>query len=506
MAVRRILAGQNGVPEAVLFLDVDGVLHSLYGEEIFKEHCCHLFEHIVSTTGAAVVLSSTWREEPHKLQLINQILHERRLQPLYSSTPVLGSHRELEICTWLDENPGILRWAVVDDQDLLSRNTREAHRIASHFVRTSHELGLTDEDADKLISLLQAPGALSRTGTPTSPLAPTEAAWSDFSPQSPGPCAKVDSFMEPSMPSTLKVTLEATYARKVDLSTLAPKDKRLVLDGSGPWVIGRQVHLAFFQRLVPNEGLLNSISRRHFQVSLHGGQVMFQKLSQADMLMNGILSENSSILVNGDELALFSSDLKEPFLRLQVQVQSTLSTEKSNSHPSPDMATPSPFESILLPRPKVRVQKTAWAAGDISPDWTKHHSSFRLLLGGDAVSGEQSADVSIRVPLSGVVVGRAGQPELHMLALPPAVLKYVSREHFRVEVAKGGSSLLLTKLTSNPLWHLRAKSIEKVKTEPVLVRDGDEILLYTGAPDFAPGGRAGTLCWKVLQDLPGTGY
>lgn len=61
------LAGRFGAAKKVIFLDVDGVLHSVYVQVLkdvrrcFNPQCLKILRDVVDTTGAVVVLSSNWR-------------------------------------------------------------------------------------------------------------------------------------------------------------------------------------------------------------------------------------------------------------------------------------------------------------------------------------------------------------------------------------------------------------------------------------------------------------
>lgn len=141
-------------PTAVVFLDVDGVLHSLYGEEIFRESCCRLLQQLLLATGAAIVLSSSWREDPGKVALLNEMLRSRRLLPVHDCTRVLNGPREEEICEWLRRHPEVRRWVAIDDLDLQSRGTENAKLMRGHFVQTCKHIGLTSRDVELAKGLL----------------------------------------------------------------------------------------------------------------------------------------------------------------------------------------------------------------------------------------------------------------------------------------------------------------------------------------------------------------
>eukprot|EP00418_Pyrodinium_bahamense_P032978 CAMPEP_0179158042 /NCGR_PEP_ID=MMETSP0796-20121207/77103_1 /TAXON_ID=73915 /ORGANISM="Pyrodinium bahamense, Strain pbaha01" /LENGTH=364 /DNA_ID=CAMNT_0020859695 /DNA_START=42 /DNA_END=1136 /DNA_ORIENTATION=- len=158
--------------DTVIFLDVDGVLHSLYGDDLFKEQCVALLERIVRATDASIVLSSSWRIEAGKVAIINSILQKRNLPLIVDCTKDLSMPREAEICEWLDRHSGVARWIAIDDMDLQAKPTPQALRLQGHFVRTQSDEGLTQQDAELAIRLLvlqsQVP-SMSRVASTASP-------------------------------------------------------------------------------------------------------------------------------------------------------------------------------------------------------------------------------------------------------------------------------------------------------------------------------------------------
>jgi len=156
----------------VVFLDVDGVLHSLYGEEVFAESCCKALEHIVRHGGARVVLANQWaREDSDRTEMVNNVLRSRGLAPLYGSVAEVPSGRpEVEICQWLSCHPEVVRWVVIDDADLEVSGTPEARRMAGHAVRTEKHVGLTAADAERAVAALRG-----EAWGPRPPMALTEA-------------------------------------------------------------------------------------------------------------------------------------------------------------------------------------------------------------------------------------------------------------------------------------------------------------------------------------------
>ncbi len=147
----------------VLFLAIDGVLNT----ERYIKACGHygvvidpeLMENvkrIVDTTGAKIVLTTSWREfweekgcSIHENGKEIDLIFARHGLEVYSKTPFLPFlGREAEIRDWLDNRTDIAAYAAVDDMFL------SAYFLEGHFVRTSNYIGLTAEYADKVIEIL----------------------------------------------------------------------------------------------------------------------------------------------------------------------------------------------------------------------------------------------------------------------------------------------------------------------------------------------------------------
>lgn len=146
-------AQQTRGPEVVIFLDIDGVLHSLYGDDLFNESCLALLTDVIKMTGASVVLSSTWRTDAKKISMINGVFKDRGLAEVIDGTPELpGQRREAEICAWLDAHSGVKSWIAIDDMDLESGGL---DRMRGHFVRTNQDVGIVEKDAQLALQFLQ---------------------------------------------------------------------------------------------------------------------------------------------------------------------------------------------------------------------------------------------------------------------------------------------------------------------------------------------------------------
>mmetsp|Transcript_23939 Transcript_23939/g.68530 ORF Transcript_23939/g.68530 Transcript_23939/m.68530 type:complete len:211 (-) Transcript_23939:166-798(-) len=149
------IAGKSA--SAIIFLDVDGVLHasgaplcSLFGHLQLKE-----LRRVVEATGSRLVLSTAWRlSQNFAGRVLNELVEAGLPQPI-SATPSLcpwhADGRALEIRAWLVAHSGLVdddRWVAIDDIPL------EPALPCEHVVTTDGQTGLTPELADAAIAKL----------------------------------------------------------------------------------------------------------------------------------------------------------------------------------------------------------------------------------------------------------------------------------------------------------------------------------------------------------------
>lgn len=141
----------------VIFLDFDGVLNSImWAEARTAENRGNLYglDHeavqrlarLVDAVGAKIVVSSTWRKNRTVERLI-ELLKDAGYPgdpPVIGKTPVLWRNekgerleRGHEIQQWLDENPGVESFVILDDDSDM------AH-LKDRLVRTGNCCGLRD--------------------------------------------------------------------------------------------------------------------------------------------------------------------------------------------------------------------------------------------------------------------------------------------------------------------------------------------------------------------------
>ena len=157
----------------LLFLDIDGVLNCATTEErtpegfdFVEDRLIEKLKRILDATGAKVILSSDWRfehprfdDDPDAKMGINLSLLIRKLADfginLYGMTSVMCRRRGEEIENWLDKNEcrfgGIdnINYVILDDLPW-----SEFHGHAGHFVNTDDYIGLTDENVEEAIAIL----------------------------------------------------------------------------------------------------------------------------------------------------------------------------------------------------------------------------------------------------------------------------------------------------------------------------------------------------------------
>jgi hypothetical protein len=170
----------------LLFLDCDGVLNTTrcltcdYSEDdaslIFPEGdgihdffpldraCLAQLKRIIDVTGARIVLSTTWRQEPAMREYLLQTLAVVGVREVVvGDTPSLSAGRGAEIAAYLqscDYQPRACEsatapwvFAILEDDDKhVASFVREG--LGGRCVQTQMDRGLTDVDADAVIRLL----------------------------------------------------------------------------------------------------------------------------------------------------------------------------------------------------------------------------------------------------------------------------------------------------------------------------------------------------------------
>jgi hypothetical protein len=133
----------------VIFTDIDGVLNCRKTPNprklpyVVDQQLLARFKGVLQATGARVVLSSTWRYDPAGL-----FSAKHWGIPFDGVVPDFpGKPRRDEILGWLARNPGVTRYAVLDDED------DELDELP--LFQPSNRRGLTDDICAGLTQYLQ---------------------------------------------------------------------------------------------------------------------------------------------------------------------------------------------------------------------------------------------------------------------------------------------------------------------------------------------------------------
>ena len=147
----------------VIFLDFDGVI-TIPPKWYINANKIKYIKQIVDTTGAKIVVSSSWRRENVK-ETINDMIGKTKRCPrnkmlywlvdnLYDITSWFsdkkynGTGRGGEIQTWLDKHPEVDSYVIIDDEaDMLDRQI-------FNFVQTDWSFGIQDREVKLCIDIL----------------------------------------------------------------------------------------------------------------------------------------------------------------------------------------------------------------------------------------------------------------------------------------------------------------------------------------------------------------
>lgn len=153
----------------VVFLDIDGVVnhHTLYAERQARGDasdettwidpaCVARVQAVCDRTGAAIVISSSWREIIGVPATVAALRHHGLMADVAGSTPTerevhgplaFGRTRWAEIRAWLDAHTEVTRFVVLDDA--------ADSTPAEVYVHTDIAVGITDADVERAVAILR---------------------------------------------------------------------------------------------------------------------------------------------------------------------------------------------------------------------------------------------------------------------------------------------------------------------------------------------------------------
>ena len=132
----------------VLFLDIDGVVNRAGTRQRYRgfmgiDPClASMVGKIILDTGAAVVLTSTWRHFQGGREEV-----DRHVYKTFDVTPIADTgFRGEEVKMWLDGHPEVTRYAIVDDDSDFYAD--------QPLFKTNWQTGITDEVAQQVTKFL----------------------------------------------------------------------------------------------------------------------------------------------------------------------------------------------------------------------------------------------------------------------------------------------------------------------------------------------------------------
>ena len=159
----------------IIFLDIDGVIiHENYKnekQENLDEEKITLLKNIVEETDSKIVLISNWRvyncegEDKYPYSLLEKLLNKQGLS-IYDDAPLFKlklkgkekdgikfdpyTTRGGEINTYLNKHQEIDNFVIIDDDNL----EYDYFNFENNFIQTDKKNGLTKEDVEKAINIL----------------------------------------------------------------------------------------------------------------------------------------------------------------------------------------------------------------------------------------------------------------------------------------------------------------------------------------------------------------
>ncbi|ORC92765.1 uncharacterized protein TM35_000035180 [Trypanosoma theileri] len=149
----------NKVPGSgtkIVFLDCDGVI-SPFGGQLFAPKQMSFLRHIITETGAKIVLSSSWRMTEFGRGEVSRHLVNHNMPTFIACTPYYsGKPRSVEILSWVEANKdryNIVNFVALDDINLPAGAPNRAF-FARHAIVTNAFTGLTEADAIQAVNIL----------------------------------------------------------------------------------------------------------------------------------------------------------------------------------------------------------------------------------------------------------------------------------------------------------------------------------------------------------------
>ena len=160
-------ASSSSDPKPILFLDIDGVLNrTATAPQInLEQDKVDRLREVLAVSGAEVVLSTYWRAFEEYIaytfgrmgaqgeRVVGRTPGNPHLQDSVAHDDAVKTTRIVEITSYMESRFGSDRavwpkFAIVDDKQVVP----DGHEWSGRFVRTAHDVGLTDDAVTALVS------------------------------------------------------------------------------------------------------------------------------------------------------------------------------------------------------------------------------------------------------------------------------------------------------------------------------------------------------------------
>ena len=156
------------MPKKIIFLDFDGVMDTEYYDHLLSEadkpisdeygllfdpECVKNLKYIIDSTGADIVVSSTWKDFMTYQEILDMWKCRRLPGHVTDVTPSTGNHkRGDEIDGWLKECHTECNYVIIDDLDVSNFNEHQIPRLL--IVNPFN--GLDEYTAKRAVMILNA--------------------------------------------------------------------------------------------------------------------------------------------------------------------------------------------------------------------------------------------------------------------------------------------------------------------------------------------------------------
>lgn len=132
---------------SIIFLDIDGVLF-VYGTYNFSKAACNNLKKLLEKEPELkIVVCSSWRHLGMDSVKTTLDFHGIDKNRIIGCTGDEGPPRGKEVKLWMDRNPGVTKYVIIDDDS-------QFPGMEDHLVRPNGYVGLTSDDVKKAIEIL----------------------------------------------------------------------------------------------------------------------------------------------------------------------------------------------------------------------------------------------------------------------------------------------------------------------------------------------------------------